>query len=173
MSWTIWQAGLADVDRLALVGSVTFLETFAGVLDGEAIVDHCQREHSSAAYHAYLSSGAISWLVGIEPGSAPIGFSLVAASTLPGSADDKSDLELKRIYTLSRFHGAGVGSALMEHAIDYAAQQGYRRLLLGVYAGNERARAFYAKHGFSQVAIRKFRVGNRNYDDVVLARTVP
>jgi ribosomal protein S18 acetylase RimI-like enzyme len=42
-------------------------------------------------------------------------------------------------------------------------------MLLGVYAANERARAFYARPGFRQVADRRSRVGHRSYDDAVLA----
>ena len=35
----------ADAQALALVGAATFLETFAGVLDGQAIVAHCEQAH--------------------------------------------------------------------------------------------------------------------------------
>jgi diamine N-acetyltransferase len=101
-----------------------------------------------------------------------VGFSLVGSADLPGSSTDGSDVELKRIYILSKFHGAGAGLKLMNLAIEYAQQHGFARLLLGVYAGNGRARAFYSKHGFIEIAERQFQVGNRLYDDVVLARAL-
>ncbi|WP_126172720.1 GNAT family N-acetyltransferase [Altericroceibacterium xinjiangense] len=170
MDWTVRPASAVDAERLALVGGATFLETFAGVLDGRAIVDHCRREHSHAAYEAYLGAGGQAWLAETCHGSAPVGFSLVGETHLPGCTPDGSDIELKRIYTLSRFHGTGMGAELMKQAILHAEQRGYRRILLGVYAGNARARAFYARQDFIQIADRKFRVGEREYDDVVLAR---
>ena len=172
MDWTVRQAVTADVDRLALIGSATFLETFAGVLDGDAIVAHCAAEHSASAYRRYLEGGSAAWLVEAGTGQAPIGFSLLGSTELPGSVSDGSDIELKRIYTLSRFHGGRIGAELLRHAILHAERQGGRRLLLGVYAGNGRARAFYAKHGFVQIADRRFRVGAHEYDDVVLARKI-
>ena len=172
MDWTIREASLNDADRLALIGAATFLETFAGILDGSAIVAHCQREHSPDAYRRYLESGARAWLATLPPGDAPIGFALLGAADLPGHAADGSDLELKRIYVLSRFHGRGPGKTLMQRAIDQAAQSGARRLLLGVYAHNDRAIGFYRKSGFSQIADRRFRVGHRDYEDIVLARTL-
>jgi ribosomal protein S18 acetylase RimI-like enzyme len=172
MDWTTRRATTADADRLALIGGATFLDTFAGLLDGDAIVDHCAREHSSSTYRRYLSEGAQAWLVEACSGTAPVGFSLLGSTDLPGSTSDGSDIELKRIYTLSRFHGRGIGSALMQQAMDFAEQKGHQRLLLGVYAGNGRARAFYAKNGFRQIADRRFRVGDREYDDVVLARQI-
>ena len=173
MSWQVREAAAADVDRLALVGAATFLETFAGLLDGPAIVAHCREEHSEAAYRRYLEAGAAAWLAETEEGSAPVGFALLASSSLPGTSPDGSDVELKRIYTLSRFHGTGVGGALMRLAVEEAVRRGARRLLLGVYAGNGRAVAFYRKQGFEPVARRRFQVGPRDYDDIVFARTLP
>jgi diamine N-acetyltransferase len=80
----------------------------------------------------------------------------------------KGDVELKRIYVLSRFHGTGVGAALMSAATSGAGAAS--RLLLGVYAGNARAIAFYTKNGFEPIGQRKFDVGGTLYDDVVLGR---
>jgi ribosomal protein S18 acetylase RimI-like enzyme len=56
----------------------------------------------------------------------------------------------------------------MKQALEAAS--GHRRLLLGVYAGNERALAFYRKQGFSDLGTRQFNVGGKLYDDLVLAR---
>ena len=84
-------------------------------------------------------------------------------------ATDEADLELKRIYLLSRFHGAGAGRALMEAAIVEARLRGARRLLLGVYAGNGRAIAFYLKQGFSRISERRFQVGRNAYEDIIFA----
>lgn len=170
MDGSVRQATTEDIERLSLIGAATFLETFAGVLDGVAILEHCRREHSTTAYEAYLRAGAKAWLAELEPGGAPIGFALLGTANLPGSAQDGADVELKRIYTLSRFHGRSLGSELMRRAIEEAVRRGAKRLLLGVYAENARAIAFYRKWGFEQIADRRFQVGAREYDDVVLAR---
>lgn len=172
MEWRVREAGATDAERLALVGAATFLETFAGLLDGEAIVAHCREEHSAAAYRRYLEAGGRAWLAESLVGEAPIGFALAGESTLPGGNPDGSDFELKRIYALSRFHGSGLGAALMQAALDHAGQRGARRLLLGVYAGNERAMAFYRKQGFEPIARRRFQVGDRDYDDIVFAKVL-
>ncbi|SNS82778.1 Ribosomal protein S18 acetylase RimI [Sphingomonas laterariae] len=168
MDWQIRPAGQDDIGRLALVGAATFLESFAGILDGAAIVEHCARQHDAGVYARYLQAGASAWLAEAAEGGAPIGYALVTAPDLPGA--EPGDLELKRIYTLSRCHGGGLGAALMRHAVDRAAAQGASRLLLGVYGQNARAIAFYRKQGFEQIGERRFRVGHRDYDDVVLAR---
>lgn len=170
VDWQLRQASKTDVDRLALIGAATFLETFAGILDGSAIIAHCAREHSPQAYERYLEKGAIAWLAEVMPGGAPVAFALLAEADIPGTAPDGSDLELKRIYALSRMHGSGVGHALLTEAVEHASHRSARRLLLGVYAHNARALAFYARQGFGQIGERKFQVGDKEYDDLVLAR---
>lgn len=170
MHWTIREAHAPDAEALALVGAATLLETFAGVLDGGAIVAHCLGQHSADWYRRSLADGASAWLALAAPGDAPIGFALVARPDLPGADPAGGDVELKRIYALSRAHGSGVGAALMAAAVARAREQGARRLLLGVYAGNARALAFYRRQGFERIADRRFRVGDRDYDDIVLAK---
>ena len=165
-TWTIREAGEDDASALALIGVATFLETFAGILDGDAIVGHCAAKHNAAAYRDHVATGARAWIAEAQPGGAPIGFALVGKPDLAAALD--GDIELKRIYSLSRFHGTGLGAALMKQALEAAS--GYRRLLLGVYAGNQRAIAFYRKQGFADLGTRQFNVGGKLYDDLVLAR---
>ena len=156
---------------MALIGAATFLETFAGVLDGSAIVDHCLKEHSPERYARLFDKGASGWLASVEPGGAPIGFAILAPADLPNMI--AGDIELKRIYALARFHGTGVGPAMLQRAIAAAKSGLAKRLLLGVYAGNSRAIAFYKKNGLSPIASRKFHVGGTDYDDIVLALDLP
>lgn len=160
----IRQAGPADVEALALIGGATFLETFAGVLDGNALLEHCRTQHSAATYRAYLDGNARAWLA--EIGGAPVGYALLAEPDL--AAARAGDVELKRIYLLSRFHGSGVARELFDAVL--AAAEGHDRILLGVKADNARAIAFYTGRGFEQIATRRFDVGGTLYDDAVMAR---
>ncbi len=168
LPWRLRPAGPEDAQRLSLIGAATFLESFADLIDGDAITAHCLVANSAESYRAYLAEGAKAWLAEIEPGGAPIGYALLTQPDLPGM--EAGDAELKRIYTFSRFHGGGLGTALMQTVINAATEQGANRLLLGVYAGNARANAFYTKQGFRQIATRQFNVGGQICDDFVLAR---
>lgn len=167
--WRVRRAGEGDVERLALVGAATFLETFADILDGSAVLAHCSRAHAISVYRGYLTQGAAAWL-GETEGGAPVGYVLLTQPELDGALP--GDLELKRIYLLSRFHGTGLGKVLMDAAIAEARARGAARLLLGVYRQNSRAIAFYRRSGFVDVGTRQFQVGEQLYDDVVLGRTL-
>jgi GNAT superfamily N-acetyltransferase len=50
--------------------------------------------------------------------------------------------------------GQGVATRLMEAAEDWARAQGFRLICLDVFANNQRARAFYARHGYQDDALR-------------------
>ncbi|HVJ38784.1 MAG TPA: GNAT family N-acetyltransferase [Stenotrophomonas sp.] len=164
--------GPDDAEALALVGRATFLETFAGILDGAAIVAHCGQAHAAAVYDGWLNDKAHAlWLVETTSGSAPVGFMVVSPPQLP-VPDTEGDLELKRIYLLSKFQGGGVGKRLIAAAAAHAIAAGANRLLLGVYAGNAPAIGFYERAGFRKIGERKFRVGGRDYDDQIMAMSL-
>lgn len=166
---SIRRARAGDEEALALVGQATFLETFSGVLDGTAIVEHCRQAHSIAQYGRWLDDpGYAVWLAEVTPGNAPIGYLVLAPPDLP-LADAPRDLELKRIYLLGRYQGTGTGKGLLARAMDHARSTGAARLLLGVYAGNDSAIGFYRRQGFVNLTTRKFKVGGRDYDDHVLS----
>lgn len=166
---SIRRARACDENALALVGQATFLETFAGVLDGAAIIDHCRKAHSAEQYSRWLGDpDAAVWLAEAAPGNTPVGYMVVARPELP-MADVSRDLELKRIYLLGRYQGGGVGKRLLGQAVEHATLAGAARLLLGVYAGNASALGFYRQQGFLNLTERQFNVGGRVYDDHVMS----
>jgi putative acetyltransferase len=60
------------------------------------------------------------------------------------------------------WRGRGVGTALMEHAIGWAREQGLHKLCLDVFAHNEAAIALYRKLGFVEEGrrVKQYRRGN-------------
>lgn len=171
MDVSIRRATSADAPAVALVGSATFLDTFAGIIRGADVIAHCASAHSVAAYDALLAEAdAAVWLAESVEGGAPVGYAVLTRPDLPVRDPHPRDLEIKRIYVLNRFHGSGVGWRLMEAALDEATRRSAPRVLLGVYSQNARALAFYAKHGFARMGERQFQVGANLYRDYVLGR---
>ena len=164
---------IEDAGALATIGSATFLESFAGVLEGSSILMHCQKQHSVEKYREYLAQPETkAWLAVVQPGDAPVGYAMLTEPELPLADITKSDIELKRIYVFTRFQRSGAGKLLFETSLAAAQETGKTRLLLGVHAENARALAFYRKNGFEQVGVRTFQIGATVYDDLVLGRAV-
>jgi ribosomal protein S18 acetylase RimI-like enzyme len=162
----------SDTPALALVGQATFLETYAHMIPWADMRAHCEREHGEARYAGWLADDRHRlWLAEVADTRAPVGYAVLSPPDLP-IPTGPDDVELKRIYALNRLHGAGLGARLMAKALEEAAAAGARRLLVGVHSGNARALAFYARQGFLQAGVRKFRVGGQTYDDLVLARAL-
>lgn len=169
MNWRLHRASEADAAALSLVAGATFLQTFAGILEGADIVAHVARNSSADAFARYIAGGATATLAEAEAGGAPIGYTLLTAPDLP-VAPLTGDIELKRIYVLAGAHGSGLGPALMARAIEDARAAGHARMLLGVYGENHRARRFYEKQGFAVVGTRRFLVGATLHDDLIYGR---
>lgn len=162
----------ADAPALALIGQSTFLETYADVLAGAAIIAHCSKAHSLALYTEWLADPACQMWLAEVPGGAPVGFMVVAPPDLPLPGISERDAEIKRIYLLSKFQGGGVGKRLVAAAAGHAAERGATRLLLGVYANNLAAIGFYERSGFAKVGTRTFNVGGNDYDDFIMGKTL-
>jgi ribosomal protein S18 acetylase RimI-like enzyme len=166
----IRQAQIGDEHALALVGSATFLETYAHMIPGPDMLAHCTEKHGAPFYATWLRDPtATIWLAETEVKS-PVGYLLLTRATLPTEAPQPDDLEIQRIYVLNRFHRTGLGYALMNLAVSKALSRGANRLVLGVHTDNTRALAFYQRQGFAVIDGRTFTVGNSIFCDKVLAR---
>src|SRR5687767_5130742 len=89
-------AAPGDEDALSLVGQATFLETFAGLLDGNDILAHCRGQHASSVYASWLASADVRlWLAEARSLGAPVGYSVLHASTLTVPDPQPGELELK------------------------------------------------------------------------------
>jgi ribosomal protein S18 acetylase RimI-like enzyme len=162
-----------DEGTLSLIGQATFLESFAGILPGKDILLHCARQHAVEKYAGWLREPASTiWLVEIEPKQAPIGYLVLTTPDLPVADISSGDVEIKRIYLLHRFQGAGIGRRLMEQARSHALAHNVRRLLLGVYARNREAIHFYEKLGYRAVGQRQFQIGEKLCDDLIMGLTL-
>ncbi len=158
-----------DEAILALVGQATFLEAFAGILDGQNILVHCASAHSVECYRSWLADSSYKlWLAEISPGDAPVGYMVVSPAELPLADISLQDLELKRIYVFSRFQGQGFGKKLLQEAIAESRLRMAKRLLLGVYEHNDAAIGFYARMGFRKVGTRKFNMGGLECNDYIM-----
>lgn len=69
--------------------------------------------------------------------------------------------------------GQGLGKALLEDAIEWVTDAGFKRLELAVYARNQPAISLYEKHGFLLEGRRRgfIKEGETFLDDLTMART--
>jgi GNAT superfamily N-acetyltransferase len=66
----------------------------------------------------------------------------------------QSDGHIGMVAVADTAEGKGVGAALMRAAEDWARRNGYPRIHLNVFAGNDRARRIYERSGYEMETIR-------------------
>ncbi|MGX7951611.1 N-acetyltransferase family protein [Tsuneonella sp. HG249] len=72
---------------------------------------------------------------------------------------------LSQLYCASEATGRGIGTALLEHALDEARAHGCDAVQLSVYSENFGAQRLYGRYGFAKVADIDFWVGNHRDDE--------
>lgn len=176
MTTTVRRATAADAGELARVAAVTFPlacpphttdEAKAAFIDG-----HLREVH----FDGYLADASRDLLLA-EVDGVVAGYTMLIAgeptdTDVAAAITTRPTVELSKCYVLPEHHGQGVAGALMSASIEAARERGAAAVWLGVNQENERANAFYAKHGFARVGTKTFLVGDRYEDDFVRERVL-
>jgi predicted N-acetyltransferase YhbS len=107
-----------------------------------------------------------------DSGQELVGYAQLRRSEPPPCVGRDESVEIYRFYVDASAHGSGVAQGLMAEALAAARDLGGRRVWLGVWERNERARAFYKKGGFQDVGTQIFQLGTDHQTDRVLVREI-
>ena len=168
MGVQIRRAGLEDAAALAEVGRDTFVETFAHLYPPADLAEFLAASYSSPTFATYLQTpGHSLWLA--ERDGLAIGYVQAGPCALPHPEVTSACGELKRLYVRQGVQGSGLGTTLLNTALDWLAAPG-RRLWIGVWSQNHGAQRLYARHGFERVGAYQFPVGGTLDDEFILSR---
>jgi len=163
-----------DLPELADVAARTFPLACPPSVTPENIVAFIDENLSQARFRAYLSDPDRAVLAARHDGRI-VGYIMLIRG-IPDDEDVRTAVtlrpavELSKIYVLPDSHGAGVSSALMRAALQYATEAAAKCVWLGVNQQNQRAQRFYAKHGFNINGNKRFRLGTGIENDYVMVR---
>jgi len=150
-----------------MIGAATFLESYAHMIGLRDMLAHIGEKSSVDAWRGFARDpGSALWIAELPETAAPIGFALLTPPDLPIDLKPE-DIELRRIYVLSKWHGGGLGRRLIEQSIGFARAMGKRRFLIGVYSENESAIGFYRRMGCELIGTRRFQVGDAVFNDLI------
>lgn len=161
---------------LAALGGRLFQEAFAVQNTPEDMRAYLAEHFTEAALRRVLADPAGRVLV-LEHAGAPVGWALLAtgrsAPRDPGvetTSAPGGEVEVRRFYVEGRLHGSDAAPTLLAAALGHARSLGAGALWLAVWEHNDRAQAFYRKHGFRRVGAQGFRLGADTQRDDVLLR---
>ncbi|WP_149193058.1 GNAT family N-acetyltransferase [Luteimonas suaedae] len=151
--------------HLLKVARQIFSDTFSQLYEEDAFRDFCDRTWAEDGPMAKdLADASVSWRIATVD-DVPIGYAKLTPLRAPAQDARAGALELQQIYVLSQWQGKGVAEALMGWAMASARAQDAPELYLTVFDHNERAKRFYARHGFEEVGRCTFKLGDRLDDD--------
>ena len=166
MSLSCRTAGPADAPALAAMGRRCFVETFGAHFPADDMALHLERKFGPEALPAEYLDPALRIRLAEEDGEV-VGYLKLGPMDLE-APHEAGALEVKQLYVLQPWQGAGVAALLMEWAVGAALAEGAPALYLCVWEKGDRAIAFYRKHGFETVGEEPFRLGSRTYQDPVM-----
>lgn len=169
------RAGLWDAEALSDVAATTFPLACPPEATEEDVDAFVAGVLSSERFGEYLSDPAHSVLKATA-GDDIVGYAMLvdaepADPSIARAVTVRPVAEVSKMYVLPGRHGTGVSTALMHAVAERARTAGAAGLWLGVNQRNERAKRFYAKHGFVRVGTRTFRVGRTLHRDDVMQLT--
>lgn len=163
----IRRATLNDAATLSQLASKTFYDTFTGTCTEDDMreflfeyynIEQVSKELSDPTdyfYFAEIDGDAVGYIRIKEDYS---GFA---------ELQQYKALELKRLYVLKEYHGKEVAKKLMNFVLDFARENSYNLVWLGVWEHNERAKKFYIKNGFVDTGYKHpFPIGNTPQTDL-------
>lgn len=168
---TIRRGAPDDAELLTKLAARTFYDTFAA-------------DNRPEDLHAYMTDAftverqlreltdPVSTVLLAFVDDEPAGYARLHAGDAPSCVDGARPVELARLYADRRWHGRGIGAALLEACFDVARRAGHETIWLGVWERNHRALAFYRKWGFSECGSHVFQLGSDPQTDLLMARSL-
>lgn len=166
----IRRATADDAAALAEFGARTFFETFAADNTPEDMQLYLAATWSPELQRAEILDAGLDTLLACDSRGTLAGFAQLRAAHAPAGMATVNPVELKRFYVDKPWQGQGLAHELMRAVETHARMRGARELWLGVFERNERAQAFYRKHGFRQVGTQIFVVGTDPQTDHIMLR---
>lgn len=158
-------ATAADAAGLAELGQRSFTETFGHLYDPADLAAFLA-SHSEERWREELGDPAFAVQVAETEGRMAA-YAKLGPPSLPFEPGGPCT-ELRQLYVLKPWQGAGVAAALMEWVLAEARARGADELYLSVFTDNHRARRFYERYGFRFVQTYAFMVGNHADEDHIL-----
>lgn len=167
---TIRKATVEDAMLLSTLSATTFYDAFAKDNTAENMEMHLKEYYAIEKLTAELKDELVTFLFAFIDDEA-VGYVKISRHPSPNEEKElEAPIELARIYALQKMIGKGIGSALMQAAIDFAKAKQKKTLWLGVWQHNSVAIAFYQKWGFEIYADHIFVVGTDPQKDWLMRK---
>ncbi|MBC7850448.1 MAG: GNAT family N-acetyltransferase [Chitinophagaceae bacterium] len=152
-------ASKEDAELIADLSRQTFVETFADANTPEDMAIFLDEQFSRKMLIDEVGSPQTYFFLAMD-GEEAVGYLKLRDGVSKKEFNQKTSIEIARLYAVKSAIGKGIGKMLMQKAIDIALEMHRELIWLGVWENNHRAIEFYHKWGFEKFAEHRFILGN-------------
>jgi ribosomal protein S18 acetylase RimI-like enzyme len=145
---TVRQATPDDVGAIAAINLASWEAAYRGIV-ADGFLDRATLESRAERWHERILA-AVNPILVAEVAGVIAGYCSLALPSRDADADggDGPTAEIGAIYVSPDAFRSGVGSAMVDAALELMRDRGFREATLWVLVDNARARGFYARQGF-------------------------
>lgn len=162
-------ARIEDALCLGMLATQVFLDNYAPAGIRAAIANEALKSFSTSAIEAVLQKRDCFVHVA-EVEQHLVGFAQITIGTKQALVQAESPAELDRLYVQEPFTRIGLGSRLIAQAESQAKALGASAMWLSPWVHNQRALAFYAKHGYRDLGATHFEMEGEQHENRVLCK---
>ncbi len=166
----IRRADVSDAPYIALLGRITFGETFKHLFrDPNDLIEYYERTFSVQKIRHSLQKPNNRFWLALDHGL-PMGYAKLKLDSISQLIVHKNVCQLQKIYVLKDFLGKKVGVQLQKHLLEEARASHHEVIWLTVLDTNARAIDFYKKDEFIAVGDTKFDIGKESFGFKVMMK---
>lgn len=154
----IVSAGAEQADMISELAVATFYETYAAFNTASDMLLYTQQHYTAAQIIEELKQPDVQYFLAFADDK-PAGFAKLRNIKQPEFLQNTRNIEIERIYVLNQFQKMRIGKALIEYCMNFARENSWEVIWLGVWQQNKQAILFYEKNGFEKFGTHNFLLG--------------
>lgn len=167
MNFDIRLANLEDILAIRALAEKTFRDTYTAFNTPQNMELHVAENFSVEAISKDLQFVDNQYII-IEFKDKIIAFTKLKKDHFIEGLEDKKVIEIERFYVDENFHGQQLGKKLMDFCKEWAIENNFEIIWLGVWENNTNAINFYKKMGFEFLGKHTFILGTEVQTDFTM-----
>jgi diamine N-acetyltransferase len=165
----IRQAHVDDIPEMREVAIATYQDTFAHFNTPQNMQAYFEQAYNLEILTKELGEENSMLFIASE-GNQIVGFARLRESDEVCHLLGDNTVELQRLYVLTQAQGKSIGKFLIQNSLNYATENHYEWIWLGVWERNVKAQEIYNKWGFEKFSEHTFWQGNDPQIDWILKK---
>lgn len=159
-----------DATSIALLGRITFSETFGSLFNDQEGLKHYLDTTFGVdkIERSIQKENNMYWIALVD--RLPVGYAKLKLRSHSTFVALERVGQLQKIYVLKDFLSMKIGKSLQDVLLENAKTHGCEHIWLSVYKGNQRAIRFYEKNDFKTVGEHQFTIGKDSFGFMAMAK---